>query len=93
MIADQGTLALDLGGHFLRDFRREHVRGVQTHDGKRVQGRDFGAEEIVSDDGFRAIGADEEVACSCGAVLEGRRDRRGFLVGLFRYSGKPLTIL
>ena len=93
MIADQSTLALDLGGHFLGDFRREHVRGVQTHDGKRVQGRDFGAEEIVSDDGFCAIGADEEVACSRGAVLEGRRDGRGFQVGVFRYSAEPLAIL
>ena len=58
MIADDGALALDLGGHFLGNLGWEYVRGVQTHDWERMQGRDFGAEKIVSDDGFRTICAD-----------------------------------
>ena len=93
MIADQGTLALDLRGHFLGNLRWEHVRGVQPHDWQRMQGRDFGAEQIRPDHGFRAICADEEVACGCGVVLERCRDGRVFLVGVFRYSAKPLAIL
>ena len=58
MVADQGTLALDLRGHFLGNLWWEDIRGVQPHDGKRMQGRDFGAEEIPSDHGFRTIRAD-----------------------------------
>ena len=93
MIADQGTLALYLDGHLLGNIRWERVRGVQPHDWQRMQGRDFGAEKISSDHGFRAICADEEVACGCRAVLEGCRDGRVFLVGDFRYSAEPLAIL
>ena len=58
MIADNGALALDLGGHLLGNFWWKHVGGVQTHDWKRMQGRDFGAEKILSDRGFRTICAD-----------------------------------
>ena len=93
MIADYGTLALDLRGHFPGNIRWEHVRGVQTHDGKRMQSRDFGAEQILSDYGFRTIGADQEVACSFGAVLKGCCDRRVFSVRVFRYAAESLAIL
>ena len=58
MIADNGTLTLDLDGHLLGNFRWKHVRGVQTHDWKRMQGRDFGAKKVLSDHGFRTICAD-----------------------------------
>ena len=93
MVADQGTLALDLAGHFLGNIRWEHVRGVQTHDWKRMQGRDFGTEQILSDGGFRTIGANQEAACSFGAVLKGCCDRRVFSVGVFRNSAESLAIL
>ena len=91
MIADQRALALDLRGHFLGNFRWKHVRGVQTHDGKRMQGRDFGAKEILSDHGLCTICADQEVSCSCGAILEGCCDC--CVLGVFRYSAKPFAIL
>ena len=58
MVADQGALALDLRGHFPGDVRWKRVRGVQPHDGKRMQGRDLGAKKILSDHGLCTICAD-----------------------------------
>ena len=74
MIRDNSHLALQLRGHFLSDVPWELERGVQAHERKGFQGRDFRTEEILSDDGSCAISSDYQISRSFGAVFESSCD-------------------
>ena len=93
MIREHGYLAVELGGHLLRDFRWESECGVQAYDGKRLQGSDIRAEEILSDDGLCAICTNEQVAGGFGAVFKSRRDCTLSLLCVVGNGAEPLTIL
>ena len=49
---------MELSGHFLGDVRRECELGMQAYKGKRLQGRGFGAVQILPDHGICTISTD-----------------------------------
>ncbi len=93
MIREHVDLAVELGGHLLRDFAWESERGVQAHEGKRLQGSEIRAEEILSDDRLCAICTNEQIACGFGAVFKSRRDCWLSLLCLVGNGAEPLAIL
>lgn len=93
MISKQGNLTLELTDYLRSNFRRQRESGVQAHDGKRLQGSDFGAEQILSDHGLCAICADQYVARNFGAVFEGCCDSWFSFVGVIGNGAEFLVVL
>lgn len=93
MVRKESNLTLELRGHLLSDVRIQSERGMQAHQGKRLQSSDFRAEEMGSDDRLCAICSDQHVACSLGAVFKGCGDCCVPFMGVVGNGAESLAVL